>query len=226
MQPPLRTPRRGHPRTWLVLGTLALMGIAFITLKIFSPSPDTAPSLPAPDLRSDWQKFLVSTQQRWEQLREKVTGLWENGITATSSPVTVDAQTAEKIRIQLEQRLGARLGIDLAGLQNALPPGWRATLASDGRTAQPAAILTVSQTAPCRDCTDQCLTPPEPIRLHWYARAATPSLADGGDCEPRTVATTTAFLLIDPCTNTLNCENRGLVKTTTIQFFQTSTTTP
>ena len=107
MQQPLRTPRRGHPRTWLVLGTLILMGVAFFALKIFSPLSDTAPSLPAPDLRNDWQKFVVSTQQRWEQLREKVTSLWENGAVATSSPLTVDAQTAEKIRIQLEARLAA-----------------------------------------------------------------------------------------------------------------------
>lgn len=228
MPGPWGTPRRDRRPTWLAIGTLLVMALAFLALKLFTPPAPTPPPKRAANVPTDWRSFLVTVERRWAMLQRQIASLGNDQPAATPTPHTLGTATAEKIRIQLQRRLAARLGVDLDSLQAALPEGWTAALTAPfGRDANaPAAILTLTQTAPCLRCRNRCLIPPEPILFSLYQRTASSTVTSSGNCQPQPVATTTAFRLIDACANAVSCEDRDAVRTTAINFFHPTTTPP
>ena len=232
-QPKENRPQRSTTAILLIIGGVIIT--TFLALKLIgTPEPTNIPTT-TEDIfaqwRTDWSTLIDSTRTRFQTLEEQLANIAQQSAT-TSSPLP--PKETRVIQERLQQRLAARLDLDVAGISAALPPDWTLQLTApptDNRAFQPTARLTLKSATPCQPCAEpaNCQTDTPKIFLELFPLDAdfSGTLATVPiECRPAILATTTTYLIVDRCANITSCERSTMARAALIRYFNAPATTP
>ncbi|MDD5110023.1 MAG: hypothetical protein PHI63_02290 [Patescibacteria group bacterium] len=184
---------------------------------------------PSREIIARWQTGLADIVTTFENsartLKKNLTDLQQQ--MASLMPTPLDTAAATAIQQRLEQRIAGTLGLDWNGLTAALPSDWSGHIVTlpPADKSKPQTTLMLQSRAPCTACktADGCPKTPA-ITLAFYPPDIIPTPVQISDCRMETIATTTAYTLIDTCGND-PCEERKEIRQMVVSHLTLTPTT-